>query len=712
MHKQTESPKCRPPTAKRVDIQALRALAVTLVVLYHLGTPGFRGGFVGVDVFFVVSGYLVFGSLLRELSAGSLDILGFVTRRMKRLSLPSAVVLTAVCGALLCAPSLCTSAAHCSRSEQFRDLRAAALHAANLQFLASSRAYFADVGGPSLVLHFWSLAVEEQLYVAVPLLLLPLLAVRRWACGAAQGSRAFTALVFAYLAATSAVSLALVFLQSPQLKFFFPASRYWEFCLGAAVAHYDDSVRVQGLQQPEQQREPSGQRRAAHVCAVCVAVLFVTSALVTGANWPSAVTVLVAGVSALLLGLRLRLPESAAASALEGLGNMSYSVYLVHWPVIHVLRLRFPALGDLELAATTLALTALLASLSYHHIELRVQSARWPKRMTAAVFVAATVVPALMSHVGYQGAAFALEREQLTAALDAERLAHRNDLQAAVPCAADAGPRLLDASSMPWRLDGNNYTAAELLRNAERASVAYITASPDFNHPWHLVRRSPEVLVLLVGDSHACQYSAAVRDAAERLNASFAEATFSNPGARQYIDFTTRVAVPRWVDGFRFRLVVSGAYYLPREIDTRFVEPSLRYWSRRSTCMVHLADGPKATDRYCLAASAASGSGSVERCARCALGLQAAGVGMDVAIFNATAARDEAFAAKTELVDNSDLVCWGGVCPMHIGNVPVLADTDHYSDMASAVLRSAWAQRLQQTRCFAKAQKLRAALSA
>eukprot|EP00727_Mastigamoeba_balamuthi_P004663 m51a1_g14195 hypothetical protein (742) ;mRNA; f:111496-113995 len=690
-------------SAKRVDIQVMRALAVTLVVLYHLGVPGFRGGFIGVDVFFVVSGYLVFGSLLREMSAGSLDVMGFLTRRMKRLSLPSAVTLTAVCATLLCMPSLCSSASRCSKSEQFRDLRAAALHVANLQFLSSSRAYFADVGGPSLVLHFWSLAVEEQLYVAVPLLLLPLLAARRWVCtSSARLAGTFTPLVFSYLVATSAGSLALIFFQSQQVKFFFPASRYWEFCLGAAVSHYDDAVRGK-------QQQHSGQLVPAQIYAVCVAVLFVTAALVTGANWPSAVAVLVAGTSAVLIWLRLRFPASLATSALEGLGNMSYSVYLVHWPVIHLLRLCLPSIGTLALATGTLSLTAGLAYLSYRLIEQRVQSARWPRHLTVAIFIAATVVPALMAQVGYQDATFDLERQQLNAALEAEKLAHKNDVAAIRPCEGPSGPsrpKLVDPATMPWRLDGNNFTAQELLKNAQRVSVAHITGNPNYNHPWHLVRRSPAVLVMLVGDSHACQYSAAVREMAEGLNASFVEATLSNPGARQYIDFTTKIAIPRWVEDFPFRFVITAGYYLPKEIDTKLVEPTLRYWSSKSTCMAHLADGPKFDDRSCLLNNIAN----VDKCTVTEL---AAGVGLDVAIFNATAARDASFANKTEIIVNKDFVCWDGLCPMHIGNIPVLADRDHYSDMAAAVLHRSWVMRFQETRCHATAaQKLREAAKA
>eukprot|EP00727_Mastigamoeba_balamuthi_P003936 m51a1_g1354 hypothetical protein (671) ;mRNA; f:360544-368659 len=402
----------------------------------------------------------------------------------------------------------------------------------------------------------------------------------------------------------------------------------------------------------------------------------------------------------------LRFPASLATSALEGLGNMSYSVYLVHWPVIHLLRLCLPSIGPLALATGTLSLTAGLAYLSYRLIEQRVQSARWPRHLTVAIFIAATVMPALMAQVGYQDATFDLERQQLNAALEAEKLAHKNDMAAIRPCEGPSGPsrpKLVDPAMMPWRLDGNNFTAQELLKNAQRVSSAHITGNPNYNHPWHLVRRSPAVLVMLVGDSHACQYSAAVREMAEGLNASFVEATLSNPGAWQFIDFTTKIAIPSWVEDFPFRFIISAGFYYPKEIDPKMIEPSLRYWSSKSTCMAHLADGPKFEDRSCLL-------NNIANVDKCTLTESAAGVGMDVAIFNATAARDASFANKTEIIVNKDFVCWDGLCPMHIGNIPVLADRDHYSDMAAVVLHRSWVMRFQETRCHATAaHKLREA---
>eukprot|EP00727_Mastigamoeba_balamuthi_P010185 m51a1_g579 hypothetical protein (365) ;mRNA; r:553663-562926 len=288
---------------RRADIQVLRALAVSLVVLFHLGVAPFRGGFIGVDVFFVVSGYLVFGTLLREVGEGRFSALAFAARRMKRLSVPSAVALVLLT-AFLYRMSRCV-AEQCAAL--FDDIAAASLHYANLHFIGATRQYFLD-DEPSIVLHFWSLAVEEQLYVVIPAAVLAFKLASRSHYARSVGP---------FLIVTSLVSLASVFVQPEAYRFYFIASRYWEFCVGALVAHYDKLLTFShGL--------------AAQVAYVlCWVSLVACGMAVPSAGYPNAWTVLVVLLTAGVIAFK----SSFTCRPLEELGNMSYSIYLYHWPV-------------------------------------------------------------------------------------------------------------------------------------------------------------------------------------------------------------------------------------------------------------------------------------------------------------------------------------------------------------------------------------------
>jgi peptidoglycan/LPS O-acetylase OafA/YrhL len=151
----------------RPDIEGLRGLAVLLVVLYHVGVPMFGGGFIGVDVFFVLSGYLITGLIVREIeTSGRLDLLHFYARRARRLLPASALMLLIISAAtaiLLSPPEQVNLA---------RSARATAAYLSNLWFTGEASNYFAPGIETNPLLHTWSLAVEEQFYAFWPLLVL------------------------------------------------------------------------------------------------------------------------------------------------------------------------------------------------------------------------------------------------------------------------------------------------------------------------------------------------------------------------------------------------------------------------------------------------------------------------------------------------------------------------------------------------------------
>ena len=212
----------------RGDIDGLRAVAVTLVVLFHVGLSVLPGGFVGVDVFYVISGFLITGLLVRELrSSGTVSITNFYARRVRRLLPLSALVLvtTAIASRFL-APVL-------DRPGIGSDIRAAAMYVANWHYASASTQYMASTG-KSPVLHYWSLSVEEQFYVLWPLLLLLVsigAARRSWQVG----FRRIAVTLGALGAASFALSVVTTTASGP-FAFFGLHTRAWEMAVGAGLA--------------------------------------------------------------------------------------------------------------------------------------------------------------------------------------------------------------------------------------------------------------------------------------------------------------------------------------------------------------------------------------------------------------------------------------------------------------------------------------------
>ena len=224
----------QPRVGFRPDVEGLRAVAVVLVVAFHAGLTVVPGGYVGVDVFFVISGFLITGLLVDEVRAtGSISIADFYARRARRL-LPAAclVLVVTVLVTAVVLPAL-------DRPAVAGDVQAAALFVANWRFAALETDYFAS-GGHSLVVHFWSLSVEEQFYLVWPVLVLLVAGRRRAARRAAPPApRATDRRLWATLAPVGLVSLALSAATTGSAgpwAYFGTHTRAWELAAGAAVA--------------------------------------------------------------------------------------------------------------------------------------------------------------------------------------------------------------------------------------------------------------------------------------------------------------------------------------------------------------------------------------------------------------------------------------------------------------------------------------------
>ncbi len=297
----------------RPDIEGLRAVAVIAVLLFHVGLPAAAGGFIGVDVFYVISGFLITGLLLREGQAtGKVDLLAFYARRMRRL-LPAAlvvIVVTLAASALVLSPLRLPEVAG--------DAAASALYVANFRFAIEATDYLSLVA-PSPLLHYWSLGVEEQFYLAWPLILL---VTARLLSPRLLGPALL-------LLAIGSFGLSLYWTEtSPAWAFFSPVTRAWQLAAGALLA-------VGFLRLPR--RLP----RASASLAVAVGLVLIVAGVLAVSDetaYPGAWAVLpVVGAVLVILGgsagptLPGRLLDNPPA---RYLGRISYSLYLWHWPIL------------------------------------------------------------------------------------------------------------------------------------------------------------------------------------------------------------------------------------------------------------------------------------------------------------------------------------------------------------------------------------------
>ena len=347
----------------RGDVEGLRAVAVALVLAYHAGL-GPSGGYLGVDVFFVVSGFVITTQIVREVERdGRLSLVSFYARRAKRL-LPAA-------GLVLLTTSVLTwfLAPRTQRGVFGVDIAGAAGYVVNWVFASRSVDYLAEDLEPSPVLHFWSLAVEEQFYIVWPLAILLVLALKSLAgWRSTRGSLAvgLTALI---ILPTFLWSLHLTVDDAPR-AFFVTTTRLWEMGIGAFVA----------LGARRWSRLPRGLATAlgwAGVLGLAAAALRYSSSTPwpgTAALLPTLATaaVIVAGFVADRTG-----PEALLGTRpLRWVGGLSYSLYLWHWPVLRAAEWVLGPLSVVQGIAAVLVSTV-PAWLSYRYVENPLRRSAW-----------------------------------------------------------------------------------------------------------------------------------------------------------------------------------------------------------------------------------------------------------------------------------------------------------------------------------------------
>lgn len=370
----------------RGDIEGLRAIAIFLVVAAHANVPWLAGGFVGVDVFFVLSGYLITGLLLQEIvKTGHLQFMNFYARRLRRL-LP-ALLLMLLCTCLFATVALAPG----EQGGQAVAAATASVWFSNIHFAFARLDYFSPGAASNLFLHTWSLGIEEQFYLIWPAMMV-------WAFGAwrRKGDHVrrlkIAMLVIASISLVCCIALTRA---APQMAFYMMPLRAWQFAAGAMVWLYFNSPRSSDIDNPTQ--------RKTAIIARCTGwlgfALIIVAALWFDANmaYPGWRSLLPTIGAAAIIAAGVREPNTGISwglswRLLQAVGRISYSWYLWHWPVL--------LLGGALITTNTpayraglVALSFLLAIVSYRCVESPIRhQARWVVRPGVTVLAAITLM--------------------------------------------------------------------------------------------------------------------------------------------------------------------------------------------------------------------------------------------------------------------------------------------------------------------------------
>ncbi|MFY1698671.1 acyltransferase family protein [Solwaraspora sp. WMMA2101] len=488
----------------RRDIEGMRAVAVALVVAYHAKVPLFGGGYVGVDVFYVISGFVVTTVLLREFAnTGSVSILGFYARRARRL-LPAAMVVLVA--------TLIASWWWLPLQLQWIATQAVASVAYCVNFLLARNSvdYLDSMRRESPLEHYWSLAVEEQFYLCWPLLLIVLLlwARRRRAAGPMAGGHAGLPVVLGVVGTLAGASFMLgVWLtaHSPGYAYFGSPARAWELLAGALLA----------LGLPTVARIPA--RLAAGLTWVGLAAVVAAALLFDGATrFPGYAALLPVAGTALVIAAG-SVPHTGGAVGLLGrtplqwTGRLSYSWYLWHWPFLVI---GAALLGGTAIPWQNLALVAgalLAAVVTYRLVEDPLRRARvlavrpWRTIGLAAVASAAAVavaVSAVLVRPTVAGTGAPVDTAAvLSASTDVERDLRR---LVAASVAAPAVPANL-TPPLPQ-------VTADIPTVFQDGCVVLKITDTGTDHPCGYGDPTAAHTVVLFGDSHAGSWFPALRE--------------------------------------------------------------------------------------------------------------------------------------------------------------------------------------------------------
>ena len=644
---------------KRLDIQGMRAIAVVLVVLFHAEIPGFGGGYVGVDVFFVISGFLISTHLLEGLRTnGRIGFASFYARRARRL-LPAAFVVilaTVVAARLLVSPI------------QFgyvvKDAIAASFYVPNLWFAYNATDYLAEKT-PSLFLHYWSLGVEEQFYLLWPVLLAILFRFfkARWMTAIAMSAIAVVSFAVCQYSTTYT---------QPDAFFLLPA-RVWEFGLGALVA-----LALLDGRKLFSPRIAAVLGWAGLVAIIGAGMVFTTKTVYPG----SAVAIPVLGAALLIAAGTAPGGPAAALSVRPAtwIGDISYSLYLVHWPVLMLPVAAGAYMEHLPMwARSALALACVpLAWLLYTYVEIPGQRLSWlatarPRRtFGVAVGAMATIVVTAVT-------AGLVVQSRLDSGRPAEPI---------VLTASPAGTGYVPTNLVPTLAEADNDRPVVYdngcHRNLSQTELADCVIGSDPAAP----------RVVLFGDSHAAQWYPALQPLADSGAVRLEAHTKSSCPAAPPADIAS-TSCPTWVANVASTLAEDppalvimanfGKLYFPDgENRGQLWRDSLTAAIARLPAQSHLmllADTPSTgtTPSICLARF-------TDDAPYCALDRNEALDSELRAVERSVAEQYE----NVSYLDFTELFCNATMCPSIIGDTLVYRDGSHITTEMSRVLSGAF----------------------
>jgi peptidoglycan/LPS O-acetylase OafA/YrhL len=692
------------PSHFRPDIEGLRAVAVTAVVLFHAAVPGIGGGYVGVDVFFVISGFLITGLLWREVSGtGTVKLRSFYGARARRLLPASAAVgvITMIASVLLLPPLRVPTVLY--------DGIASALYVGNYWFVIDNINYFSDLLTPSPFLHYWSLGVEEQFYLVwAPLVLGTAWVIRRFrrnkARAIASSRRPYLVVLGLVTAVSFALSLVITYVV-PAMAFFSLPTRAWQLAIGGLVA----------LTAIEWQRL-SPRTAAIAGWAGLGMIVFACVWFTSTTPFPGTAALLPTLGAALVIGAGCAAPSQGcgqflSTSPMRAIGRISYSWYLWHWPVLVLA----PALlgHPLGLAERILAavLAAGLAWLTMRYLENplrfapKIRNSAWRSlgvgavATTIAVVVGLGLLKVVPNAVAYGAPAPAVTLNGASAPIGSDTAVTQTFAQMQAALGASFHSRPVPSNLTPpltnLAVEQADYTYGGCLRtpyeSGQPECIMGDTASPD--------------TVALIGDSHAAMWTPAfqaiaaqrhwrlqmmAKEACPIMDARAANA-FGNLVedlqhcqqwrdeivARLKAEHPRLVVVSVW-RGYGIDETMTGfTGYSPAWIDgmTRLVR-QLRDTGAQVLVLGPIAS-PHANVPICV-------SGHLDDATACALSRSTAvnesGIAAEAA---ATAAGGGQYA------DLSDLFCTAERCPVIVGNALVYLDVSHLTLQYSRLLTPA-----------------------
>lgn len=354
----------------RTDIEGLRAVAILLVIGAHFAIPGMQAGFVGVDIFFVISGYLITSILLREhKETGKIALSRFYANRFRRLFPALALMLIITSFA---AYNLLPNTQNLTHS-----LAAAAsiIWLSNIFFTFSDVNYFSEDLSNNLYLHTWSLGVEEQFYLIWPLLLLAIIFVTT----SKNKARTLTAFLFFIVLVSFSLNLLLTE-KNPNFAFYMMPTRAWQFAIGALTWVLQDKIKLQN----------TAFEIAAFLLVICSLMLISSNSPYPGflASLPTLATALLLWAGRSTSSITNR---ALSIPLMQWVGRISYSWYLWHWPVLILGEYLLPIKGNLNNTLFAITLSLLLAVITHYLIENPIRFGR-AKRLKARWQIGITIV--------------------------------------------------------------------------------------------------------------------------------------------------------------------------------------------------------------------------------------------------------------------------------------------------------------------------------